>query len=143
VSEVEALRTAWPGRFLDHLGLEHFATEPGTSCCRIALREHHLNYNDVAHGGVVSALVDAAAGLAVRSLRSEEEIAARPHATSDLHVSYLAPARGSELVARGRVIKSGRTAIFAEVTVEDDHGRPVARGMATFVINSRPLKRAD
>jgi uncharacterized protein (TIGR00369 family) len=141
--DIDFLRSAAAGRYWAHLGIEQVECANGASLCRVELREHHLNYNDVAHGGVVSGLVDSAAGLAIRSIRTYEEIAERPHATSDLHVTYLAPARGAILLARGRVIKSGRTAIFTEVEVEDDQGRLVARGSATFVIGTRRAGPAD
>jgi uncharacterized protein (TIGR00369 family) len=113
------------------------AAEPGRVVNRVRLREAHLNYNDVVHGGVISSLIDSVAGGAVRTLREESEIRQRPHATSDLHVSYLAPARGTELVAEAKVVKMGRTAAFTQVEVRDDSGRVVALGLVTFVIGGR------
>ncbi len=121
------------GRYWDHLQIEKLESAGGRGVCRIALQEHHLNYNDVAHGGVISGLIDSAAGLAVRSLRTLEEVADRPHATSDLHVQYLSGARGV-ILATGTVVKAGRTAIFVQVDVTDARDRLVARGSVTFVI---------
>ncbi len=116
------------------IGIETVRAVDGTATCRVHLREDHFNYNDVVHGGVTSGLIDSAAGSAVRSLRTREEIAERPHATTDLHVSYLAGARGDELVATARVIRATRTAMFTEVDVHDGDERLVARGLVTFVI---------
>ncbi len=136
--DLAARLRAWAsGRYWGLLGIETVAAEPGRVVNRIAIREEHLNYNDVVHGGVISSLIDSVAGGAVRTLRDEGEIRKRPHATSDLHVSYLAPARGSELVAEARVVKMGRTAAFTEVEVRDDGGRLVAMGLVTFVIGTR------
>ena len=132
------LRELYHGRYWGLVGIETVAAEPGLVTNRVVLREEHLNYNLVVHGGVVSSLIDSAAGGAVRTTRSPEEIALRPHATSDLHVAYLSPATGTELVAVARVVKAGRTAIFTEVDVRDDRGRTVARGMVTFVIAAGP-----
>jgi uncharacterized protein (TIGR00369 family) len=129
---------AWArGRYWELVGIETVSAEPGHVLNRVRIREDHLNYNDVVHGGVISSLIDSVAGGAVRTLREEGEIRQRPHATSDLHVSYLAPARGTELVAEARVVKMGRTAAFTEVEVRDDGGRIVALGLVTFVIGSR------
>lgn len=137
----EELRTIYSGRYWARMGIESLEVGEGTCVSRIVLAEHHFNYNDVVHGGVISGLIDSAAGLAVRSLRAPEEIADRPHATSDIHVSYLGPAMGTELVAKARVLKAGRTALFTEVEVFDDRERMVARGSVTFVIAaSRPLR---
>ena len=131
------------GRYWAHLGIEVVESRDSIGVCRVLLREHHLNYNDIAHGGVVASLIDSAAGAAVRSVRSPEEVTARPHATSDLHVSYLAAARGTELVARARVLKAGRTVLFTDVEVTDDTGRMIARGSVTLVVGAaRPANEA-
>lgn len=131
----------YTGRYWAHMGIEVLEVAPGRCTSRILLREHHLNSNQVVHGGVISGLIDSAAGIAVRSARTPEAIAAEPNATSDLHVQYLSAARGSELVATARVLKAGRTALFADVDVRDDAGRLVARGSGTFVVS--PAHRRD
>jgi len=139
----EELRAIYSGRYWAHMGIEFIDVGEGAAESRIQLRDHHFNYNDVVHGGVISGLIDSAAGLAVRSLRTPEEIAERPHATSDLHVTYLGPATGTELVAKARVLKAGRTAIFTSVEVFDDRQRMVARGSVTFVISPRRPPRNE
>ena len=98
--------------FWAHLGIETTFAEPGTATCRVSLDERHRSYNGVAHGGVTSALIDSVAGAAARTVCTPEAISERPHATSDLHVSYLAGATGNELVATARVMRHGRTAIL-------------------------------
>lgn len=139
--QLAALRKLYSGRFWGHLGIEFLDASEGHCTCRVRLDERHSNYNEVVHGGVVSSLIDSTAGGAVRTTRSAEEIAQRPHATSDLHVQFLSPAVGGELTAEARVIKRGRTAIFTDVEVRDDRGRLVARGSVTFVIAAGPPLR--
>ena len=131
---LEWLRESAAGRFWKLVGIDFDSAEPGRVVCTVHLRADHLNYNEVVHGGVISSLIDSAAGGAVRTIRTRDEIAARPHATSDLHVVYLAAARGARLVADARVVRSGRTAVFTEVDVTDDTAKLVARGLVTFVI---------
>ncbi len=140
---LDAVRAVTSGRYWGLLGIEYLEAERGRTLCRIDLREEHLNYNDVVHGGVISGLIDSAAGGAVRTLRSLQEITERPHATSDLHVTYLSAASGTALVAEARTVRIGRTAIFTEVDVRDDRDRLVARGMVTFVIGQGPPVRRD
>ncbi|MBE0610276.1 MAG: PaaI family thioesterase, partial [Dehalococcoidia bacterium] len=135
---LESLRELYAGRYWGLVGIETASAERGQVVNRIVLQEHHLNYNHVVHGGVISSLIDSAAGGAVRSIRDAAEIKARPHATSDLHVAYLSPATGVELIATAKVVKAGRTAIFTEVDVVTDAGKLVARGMVTFVIGAGP-----
>jgi uncharacterized protein (TIGR00369 family) len=132
------LQRQYSGRFWALVGMEMTFAERGHVVGRVKLRDEHLNYNEVVHGGVISSLIDSVAGGSVRTCRTLDEIKARPHATSDLHVVYLSPATGTELVANGRVVKEGRTAIFTEVDVKDDRGRLVARGLVTFVIGAGP-----
>jgi uncharacterized protein (TIGR00369 family) len=135
---LEGLRELYSGRYWGLVGIETVSAEPGRVVNRVVLQEHHLNYNHVVHGGVISSLIDSAAGGAVRSIREAAEIKARPHATSDLHVTYLSPAAGRELIATARVVKAGRTAIFTEVDVVTDADKLVARGLVTFVIGAGP-----
>jgi len=135
------LRASAAGRFWKLVGIEFESAAPGLVVCSVALRDEHLNYNEVVHGGVISSLVDSAAGGAVRSVRAAAEIASRPHATTDLHVVYIAPASGTRLVATARVVRRGRTVVFTEVDVADDGGKPVARGLVTFVIGQGPPAR--
>jgi uncharacterized protein (TIGR00369 family) len=129
------------GRYWAMMGIETLTVADDRAVCRVKLREDHLNYNDVVHGGVTSGLIDSAAGSAVRSGRTDAEIAERPHATTDLHVSYLAAARGDVLIATARVIRRTRTSFFTEVDVHDGAERLVARGLVTFVITQGPPVR--
>lgn len=135
------LRTTFNGRYWGLIGIEFIEAEPGRAVCRVKLRPEHFNYNDVVHGGVVSGMLDAIVGAAVETNRTLEEVRAKPHATTDLHVSYLRGGIGTELIGEGRVSKAGRTAVFTEGTISDDQGREVARGLATFVISSRASPR--
>jgi uncharacterized protein (TIGR00369 family) len=133
---IESLRHFSEGGFWDHVGITTASAKPGEATCRVILDDRHRNYNGVAHGGVTSALVDSAAGVAARTLRTADEISERPHATADLHVSYLAGANGNELIATARVVRRGRTATFIDVDVHDEHGRHVAKGSVTFIVGA-------
>ena len=132
----ESLRHFSEGGFWEHVGITTTSAKPGEAVCRVTLDDRHRNYNGVAHGGVPSALIDSAAGVAARTLRDPEDIAERPHATADLHVSYLAGANGNELIATARVVRQGRTATFIDVDVHDEDGRHVAKGSVTFIIGA-------
>ena len=57
------------------------------------------------HAGAVSAIADTAAGYAALSLMPAEGSVL----TVEFKVNLFAPARGDRLVARGRVLRSGRT----------------------------------
>jgi len=93
-----------PG-FLDHGGpyyLKASAEGPGLVGLRIC--DHHINYQDAAHGGVISTLADVALSHAVYD-------AERPRlapATITLQVNYLQGAKlGDWLEARVRIDRIG------------------------------------
>jgi uncharacterized protein (TIGR00369 family) len=65
------------------------------------------------HAGVVAAIADSAAGYAAFSLMP-------PRAgvlTTEFKINLVAPAVGNRIVARGRVIKAGRTLTLAQTEV--------------------------
>lgn len=97
-----------PG-FLDHGGPYYLGPEAdGVRAVGLLICPHHINYQDAAHGGVISTFADVALSHAVYD-------AERPRlapSTVTLTVNYLAGARlGDWLEARVRIDKlGGRTA---------------------------------
>lgn len=79
------------------------------------------------HGGVVAALIDIS-GHAAIAARLRHSVA-----TIDMRVDYLRLAGGNELRAIGNIIKVGRTIGIVDVQVEDDQGRMVAIGRASYL----------
>ncbi|QEN86464.1 PaaI family thioesterase [Labrys sp. KNU-23] len=65
------------------------------------------------HAGAVSAIADSAAGYAALSLMPLE----RGVLTAEFKINLLAPAAGERIVARGKVIKAGRTLTLAQAEV--------------------------
>ncbi len=65
------------------------------------------------HGGAVSAVADTAAGLAALSLMP----VGRGVLTAEFKINFVAPAIGDRIVARGRVLKAGRTLTVAQTDV--------------------------
>ncbi|HEX8868521.1 MAG TPA: PaaI family thioesterase [Lentzea sp.] len=82
--------------------------------------------SDLVHGGVLAALIDITAHAAVAV-----EVG-RMVPTIDLRIDYLKAARGSALVARGFVLRAGRSIARADVEVRDEAGVVVAGGRGTF-----------
>ena len=110
--------------------------EEGVSVMSMTLAEKHMNPNGVVHGGVITTLMDEAAGHAIVTIRGLEAMAETPHATVDMSVSFLSGARvGDELVCEARTLRIGRAVAFAEAEVRrrgsDDL---VAKGAFTYAI---------
>jgi len=81
---------------------------------------------DVAHGGVLAALIDTAADFAIAAKLG------RTVPTIDLRIDYHLPARPGNLRARGRAIRLGGTLAVAEAEAFDAEGRLVASGRGTY-----------
>lgn len=69
------------------------------------------------HGGAVVAIADSAAGYAALSLMPE----GNGVLTTELKINFVAPAAGERIVARGRVVKAGRTLSLVQTEVFAEH----------------------
>jgi uncharacterized protein (TIGR00369 family) len=65
------------------------------------------------HAGAVSAIADSAAGYAALTLMPPD----RGVMTTEFKINLVAPAAGDRIVARGKVIKAGRTLTLAQTEV--------------------------
>lgn len=95
------------------IGAELAVVEPGYTEIHLPHRAEITQQHGFIHGGVVGTIADSAAGYAANTLT--------PADTSVLTVEYkinlIAPADGERLVARGEVIKPGRTLIITRAEV--------------------------
>ncbi len=70
------------------------------------------------HAGAVSAIADSAAGYAALSLMP----AGTGVLTAEFKINLVAPAAGDRILARGRVVKAGRTLTLAQAEVFAESG---------------------
>ena len=91
------------------LGATLGSVSPGL--VEIVLRPHPAISQQ--HGfGAVSAIADSAAGYAALSLMPAAGVL-----TTEFKINLLAPAAGERILARGRVVKAGRTLTLAQAEV--------------------------
>ena len=112
-----------------HIGLHFEAAGPGWSRMTMQLRPEVMNPFDAAHGGSICALIDSAAGSAIAAATLPDD---RIMGTIDMQVHFLERAKGTVLIAEGRVVRAGAAVAIAQVDVKDDAGRTVAMGTCTF-----------
>lgn len=95
------------------IGAELAVVEPGYTEIHLPFKPEITQQHGVIHGGVVGMIADSAAGYAANTLT--------PADTSVLTVEYklnlVAPADGERLVARGEVIKPGRSLLITRAEV--------------------------
>lgn len=118
------------GPYHERAGIELLRLAPGEVEVALTAAEHDLNAAGLVHGGVIAGLADTACGLAVRAALEPGLL----QVTAQLSVAYLAPAPLGRIVARGRALRVGRRAAYAEADVEDGGGTLLARAAATFVV---------
>ena len=99
-------------------GFRIVAIAPGHAELALARRDDLVQFFGHFHGGVITALADQAAGIAVTSGLPKGKIGV----TVEIKVNFLAPADGSELIARAKTLKmSGSIGVASvEVFTKDD-----------------------
>jgi uncharacterized protein (TIGR00369 family) len=96
-----------------HLGAELGEVGEGTCAITCRPRPELGQQHGYVHAGVLAAIADSAAGYAALSLQPEgSEVL-----TVEFKLNLLAPAEGDLLIARGRVLRPGRTLTVCEATV--------------------------
>jgi uncharacterized protein (TIGR00369 family) len=126
---VESVTTR-PG-FTSSIGTRVVAVEVGKVQMALGRRPDLLQFSGHFHGGVIAALTDHAAGAAVTTALPEGRIAI----TINLHINYLAPAKGETLMATARTVMVGASVGVAQVdldTVVDGSGHPCAVALVTL-----------
>jgi len=120
------------------LGATLESVEPGAVQIRLPFRADLTQQHGFLHAGVMTAVVDSACGYAALSLMP-------PGAgvlSIEFKVNLLAPGEGEAVVARGRVLRPGRTLMVAAGDVFALKGgaeRLVATMLATMmVVRDRP-----
>lgn len=115
------------------LGIKLTGADEGFARLEIPFRDELIGdpWRPALHGGVISALADAAGGAAVWTS------VPNPHArvsTIDLRVDYLRPARAATLVAEARVVRVGNRVGVVDVRLfhPDDTAATVATGKAVY-----------
>jgi len=128
------------------LGLKVLRLDPGGPQLRFEMRPElvgHFLYGRL-HGGVISATLDAMAGLAImvalgekHADESSDQVMQRfaRLGTSDLRVDYLRPGVGRYFTASAEVLRLGGRVGTAQMRLIDDADRLIATGAAAYMLN--------
>ena len=121
-----------PPPIAETIGLVDFAGEVGS--IRVSLDPELRHYNPLGsvHGGVISTLLDTAAGCTVHSTLAPGEL----YTSLDLSVKFLRPATvdSGRLTATGRLLQRGRRTALAEAELRDGLGKLVAHATSSCLI---------
>jgi uncharacterized protein (TIGR00369 family) len=91
--------------FMEHIGARITALSPGFCEITVDYRQALTQQHGFVHGGVLASIADSAAGYAAFSLMPAEASIL----TVEYKLNILRPGQGDAMIARGRVLKPGRT----------------------------------
>jgi uncharacterized protein (TIGR00369 family) len=121
-------------RAMAFMGAQLSAVAPGSAEIVLPFREELTQQHGFIHAGIITAIADSACGYAALSLMPPGVGVL----TVEFKVNLLNPAAGVRFVARGQVVKPGRTIMVCtgEVTAERDDGAvaTVALMQATMMV---------
>ena len=100
---------------------------PGYARIAMKLTPEYLNFNELIFGGIIMAVADQAFAYASNS--------ATPRSlSSQFNIHFIAGAEVTdELIAEGRVIKSGRRAGISEMVITNRDGKLIAKATGTTI----------
>jgi len=126
--------------FMRNLDARMVELSAGRCAIECAFRDDLTQHHGLFHAGVLTTLADNACGFAAMSLLPPGgEVL-----SVEFKTSFLRPATGVAVVARGEVVKPGRTLTFcrAEIFARDAAGREVlAAMMVATMMNAAPEPR--
>jgi len=114
---------------MDLIGARLTVVEPGYTEIELAYRPELTQQRAYVHGGILGMIADSACGYAAYSLMP----ASASLVTVEYKINILAPAKSS-LVARGHVVRPGRTLTVTRADVHASDGTHVAIMQQTLMM---------
>ncbi|MGI5986329.1 MAG: PaaI family thioesterase [Clostridiales bacterium] len=108
-----------------HNGIKLIELADNYAACKVELTPETMNSQGMAHGGIIFAICDDAAGYAAAFID-------RRLVTQGGNINFLRPATGSYLIAKAEPVKVGKNISIVESRAYDDQDRLVAH--ATFTL---------
>ena len=118
--------------FMRTLGAELVGVAPGFAEIRLPYASALCQQHGYFHGGVIGTLADNAGGYAAFTLMDENDSVL----TVEYKMNIVAPGRGEVLIARGQVLRPGRTLTVCEAKVyarDDGDERLCAMALCTLM----------
>jgi uncharacterized protein (TIGR00369 family) len=134
---LEALAGKQPtGPLMSTLGCQLVDVSDGFARMELVPSEQLFSPTHAVHGGVLSAVLDAAMGAAV--LTTLDGKSGYTTATLTVHLTRAITPRTLKIVAEGWVVHRGRRLVTTEGRLSDEQGRLLAHGSATCALTERP-----
>ncbi|HSK72215.1 MAG TPA: PaaI family thioesterase [Pyrinomonadaceae bacterium] len=119
-------------KLMTTLGANLTEVSPGKVAIEMPFNENFTQQHEFIHAGIISAIVDSACGYAAFSLMpADAEVL-----SIEYKVNFLSPAIGEKFIARGQVVKAGRTITVCEgdvTAINEGKEKTVATMLATMI----------
>ena len=120
--------------FLKHIGAKVEYASEGVVVVSCEKTESLLQQMGVVHAGVISTIADTAGGYAALTVLPE----GKEVVSVELKVNLMRPGAANKLIARGEVLKAGKSIVTVEATVVGDDDKLIAKMIATmFVVDKQ------
>jgi uncharacterized protein (TIGR00369 family) len=118
--------------FVAKLGIVAEVLDADEVRLRLPWDPSNVTLGDLVHGGAIAALADvtvmAAAWAGAKVPDSLRGV------TTSMALQFLAPARATDLIGVGRVLRRGKTLVHCDVDVLTPDGEAVAKAIATYKV---------
>lgn len=130
--ELRVLESFGRQKVMVAIGARMTRVSAGAVDIELPFREDLTQQHGFIHAGIVTTIVDSACGYSALSVMAPDAAVL----TVELKINFLAPAKGEKLIARGRVVRPGRTIVACAgdvVAVAGGIETPVATMLATMM----------
>ena len=111
------------------LGIKTISLESDTAELTLPFDQKIVTIGDVVHGGAIATLIDTTA---MAAAWCTDQVPDSPRGTTvSLSVNFIAPARGQDVSAVGRVARRGKQLVFCDVEAKCG-GETVATAIVTY-----------
>ena len=112
------------------LGMEFNIVKHGDVEYKMKIEKKHLATPIAAHGGSISALMDATMGVcALSEVIRENKVVS----TLEMKLSFISPGLlGDTMIATAKIIKSGKRILFVEGNIRNQEDKLIATATGTF-----------
>jgi uncharacterized protein (TIGR00369 family) len=128
-------------RFMQTIGAQLVRVAPGEVDVELPVRDALVQQHGFVHAGALATVADSACGYAALSLMP----AGAAVLSVEFKINLLAPAAGDRVIARGRVIRAGKTVTvcWGEVTAYDGANERLVATMVGTMMTVRDRGLSD
>jgi len=122
------------GGWAEPYGIEVVHVDEGHVVLQFEASEKHHQPNGVVQGGVLTAIADAAMGMAGMTVQE----VGWANTTIELKINFIRPVIRGLVSAEGKVVQAGKTVIFLEAEVKNEEGKLAALATSTVLAFQLP-----